>query len=447
MNRKIILLEHRPDYRAIYGLNLTVYIGVEVLVAVTVKDVVRYLEECECTLIFIDAKSYVIDVGLEVFNYLSKKNLNIPCFIVGQTKALQDVVTVFDPKTDLKHILQNIAKSLNVTSLSMSLIKHPKYFPLPTEFILPGWECACPIYRDFSKKDTTDIDKNFEILFDTGSIILNDTIEGLEHENIKYIYVESNLRLKFVNSLTLQISARLNDPNLTYEEKISTTAKAYQMIQEQCRKIGVADSTIALANDCIKVMNSVVEFSADLNFLLKKMCSEEGSFLYRHSLLISYIGAHIIKNMNWGSREQQEKFSFVAFFHDITLSRDELAKFTTDAEVLRSNLSEDDKKLVLNHALISAKVLSRIKTIPFGADTIVKQHHGNKNGKSLSDISLGISPMAIVFIFAEEYAHMILTREDSSSEVDNYAIVKMLSSKYNLPAFNKVLPVLKTLKF
>ncbi|MBF0299539.1 MAG: hypothetical protein HQK51_12515 [Oligoflexia bacterium] len=456
MNKKIILLEHRPDYRAIYGLNLTVYIGVEVLVAITVREVVKYLEDYECTLIFIDAKSYVIDVGLEVFNHLSKKNLHIPCFIVGQTKALQDVVTVFDSKIDLKNILHNIAKVLNVTSMSMYQAKHPKYFPLPIEFILPGWECACPLYKKVSVEQVAvsseqvspeqAADQNYELLFDTGSVILNDTLEALECGDIKYLYVDAKLRLKFVNSLTMQISAKLNDPNLTYTEKILTVAKAYQMIQEQSRRIGIAESTIALANECIKAMNSIIEFSPDLNSLLQGLYQQDSSYLYRHSLLINYIGAHIIKNMNWGSREQQEKFSFVAFFHDIILNNDEMAKFRTDSEVYNSKLPEEQKKLVLNHALDSAKLLSKVKSIPFGADTIIKQHHGNKNGKSLSDISLGISPMAIVFIFAEEYAHIILSNKDSSREIDNYAIIRMLSSKYNLPAFNKVLPVLKTLK-
>ncbi|MBL6990172.1 MAG: HD domain-containing protein [Bacteriovoracaceae bacterium] len=433
---KIIILEHRPDYKAIYGLNLNVYLRAEILIAATVREVVSYLEIYSKSLVFIDTSGYTVDVGFEVFRYISKNNLTCPCFIVGNTKAPADVVTIFDAQMELKLILQTVAKLLKITAFSMAKKEVPPKFPLPLEFILPGWECCHPLYL----KDGDQYNK----ILKQGDIISGDILDELEVKKVNYLYIDAHYRLKFVNSFTFQISSKLNDSSLSYQDRLKTTAKGYQMVMEQARRLGIKESTMELANDCVDSVQTLIASTPNLKTLTSNLSSE--SYLYRHSLLISYIGAHIIKKVKWGSKEHQKKFAFAAFFHDIVLIRDELAKYRSDLSVNKSSLPDKDKKRVLNHAVLAAQLVSKVKSIPLGTDTIIRQHHGSKNGKTLSKLEKGISPLAIVFMFSEEWAELAIISRDNDDKVQKELLLKQLQKKYNIPAFKRNLPEL-TLDF
>lgn len=440
-NKKGILLEHRVDYKALYGLNLYVYLGIEPIVCSTVRGVIDALaKHKDIDLIFVDNNSYSVDVGQELYSYLVEKGIDdkIPYFIVGKTKAPSMHITIFDSNMQLKYILQSVAKAVDVTAKTMAETVFPEYFPLPIEFVLPGWQCASPVFRK--------TDDGYIQVFDDQDIILCEIIEEYEELGEEALYVESAKRLRFVNSLTLQISAKLNDPNLSPQDRVTTTAKGFQMVMEQARKIGVTQTTMEIANDCMESMNTIVECTADVQSLLDNLLNDQTTYRYQHSLLTLYIGTHIIKNMPWGNKEHMEKLAYMCFFHDIALTHDNQAKFRSDEELMNSDLPEKEKKLIFGHALTAAKLMSNVPGVPFGMDSLLKQHHGSGNGRGLSKINMTISPLAIVFIFAEEWTDIIFKNIESDMQPDKKKIIKQLHVKYNIPAFNKILPVLHTLE-
>lgn len=435
----IVLLEHRLEYQAIYGMNLTLYLGAKVEVATTIKAAVDLILEFDPVLVFVNNNAYSQDMGAELWQIFETKRIKTPLFVLGQAKVPQSEVTVFDSKIQLRDVLRSMAKSMNITAKVMAEQDMPDYFPLPSEFVIPGWQTSIEIFIK-SKGD-------YEKYFDIEDIITGDELEKLENKNNFQLYVKKNERLKFVNSLSGQISAKLNDPNLSPEERIEVTATGYQMVMEQSRKIGIGEGTMELANSCIESMSKVLQSIPTLDDLLEKLLSDNSSLRYKHSLLINYIGSHIIKKTPWGSREQQEKFAFICFFQNIALTKDEHVLIKSDKELNESNLSEKEKTLVKNHALLAAKLVSTIDKIPFGAATIIKQHHGSNKGIGLSTLSLNISPLAIVFLFAQEWADLVFRFETESSRPTKKEVIKMLHHKYNKPGFNKILPILHTLEF
>jgi len=434
----IVLLEHRPDYCAIYGMNLTLYMGADVRVANTIKEVVDLVQAEKVSLIFVNNNAYTQDISLKLWNIFESKQIKTPLFVMGNSGVPQEHVTLFDSNIELKYVLQSIAKQINITAKDMIKRESPEYFPLPMEFMVPGWLASIDIYSLVSG--------SHEIVFKKDDVILEGTLEELEHTNNFQLYVKKNHRLKFVNNLTNQISAKLNDPNLSAEDRCKVTATGYQMVMEQARKIGIGESTMELANSCIKSMIKLVEMDQTLDSLLDNLMSSTDSYRYKHSLLINYIGSHIIKKIPWGNKEQQEKFAFVSFFHNITLTKDEYVMITSESQLAKSNLSPKEKELISKHALLSAKILGKNKDIPYGAEVIIKQHHGSKDGVGLSKISMAISPLAIIFMFAEEWANIILKTESKSSRPNKKEVIMKLHQKYNIPAFNKILPILHTLE-
>jgi hypothetical protein len=437
--RKVLLVEHRPFYKAIYGLNLNLYLGVEVIVVCTIKEIVDYVEKDDAELIFVDNGGYSKDMASGVYKALDGAGKSLPMYVVGKTSLSEESFHIFDEKVSLKYVLQTIANSLKVTAQEMAALVTEEYFPLPMDFIVPGWFCSTPLFvkEGDSYNEAMPVD----------SVITQDLLDSFEYEGINQLFVLSGQRLKFVNSLTFQITSKLNDPNLTVEDAIKVTATAHQMVMEQARKLGVSDSTLELANNCIDSMNKLIADIPMLDKLLNRLLESNSTFMYQHSFLTAFIGSHIIKKMRWSSKEQQDQYSFICFFNDVSLPRDEYARFRTDDDVLNSDIPEKDKKIILNHAMLSAKVISKFSKFPYGVDTLIKQHHGSKKGQGFNKLYMNISPLAIVYILAQEWADIVLDSFDKQTKPDKKKIIEMLSKKYSIAPFQKVIPTLHTLDF
>ncbi len=436
----IVLLEHRQDYRAIYGINLTLYLGAKVLTAKTINESMKIIDEEDIDLIFVNNDAYGQDLAQNLFYILEKDQRELPFYVIGNTKLSRDLVTTFDVQSQLRDVIKSIAKKESITAKIMTEIEHPLFFPLPMDFIVPGWQTVVEIYIH--------IGDEYKVAFKRDEIIFAEQLEEQKKSGNSQLYVNRHKRLKFVNSLTLQIIAKLNNPDLSLNERMTTTEVAYQMVMEQARQIGVADSTMALANSCIDSMNIIVDSIPKLNTLLKNLMNNPGSYRYKQGLLINYIASHIIKKTKYPSKEQQEIISFVSFFHNIALTKDEYAQIHSDKQLEKSDLTDKEKDLIKKHALIAAKlVLTAEQKIPYEAGIILKQHHGSSKGLGLSNLSASISPLAIIFIFAQEWTNIILKYELDKERPHKLKIIEMLHRKYNIGGFNKILPLLHTLDF
>ncbi len=420
-------------------MNLTLYLGVEVKIATTIKSAMDLISKYNPELLFVNNKAYGSDMGAELWQLFDAKRIDIPLFVLGPAKVPLEEVTVFDVNIQLRDVLRSMAKIMNVTASTMMAIDHPEYYPLPSDFVIPGWQTSTEIFIE--------ADGEFDTYFEIDDVITGHEIDYLEKQGNFQLYVKREDRLKFVNSLTGQISAKLNCPNLSPEERIELTATGFQMVMEQSRKIGIGENTLELANSCIDSMTKLTLVIPKLNDLLEILLADTSGLRYKHSLLINYIGSHIIKKTKWGSREQQEKFAFISFFQNITLKKDEYVLLTSEKKLEESGLVEEEKNEIRSHALSAARLVTGIDKVPFGAATVIKQHHGSKKGVGLSSLALNISPLAIVFLFAEEWANLVFKFEDSTSRPSKNEVIKMLHKKYNKPGFNKILPILHTLEF
>lgn len=445
MNKKetkslnIVLLEHRIDYRAIYGMNFSLYLGANILTAKTIKESMNFISEHDVDLIFVNNDAYGQDVALELYLQMEKEQLIVPLYILGTTKLYIETAQRFDSNVQIRNVLKSIAQNSSITAKMMADIDHPLYFPLEIEFIIPGWQTITEL---FMKKND-----NYEAVFSADEIIFAEQLEDLKKEGCEQLFVDRDKRLKFVNSLTMQISAKLNNANLSTEERIEQTEVAYQMVMEQARQLGIADSTMDLANTCISSMKTIVETIPTLESLLQNLLSQPGSYRYKQSMLISFIGSHIIKKTKYPNKEQQEIFAFVSFFHNIALNKDEYAMIHTDKQLEESGLSDKEKKIISKHAIFAAKLVTDSeKAIPYEAGIILKQHHGSGRGLGLSNLSANISHLAMVFIFAQEWANIILSYEFEDERPTKKQVIEMLNKKYDLPGFKKLLPILHTLE-
>ncbi len=438
-NFKIILMEHRIDYRAIYGLNLSIYLEAEVVVAKTIKEVVGLIESDEVDLVFINNDAYSQDVAQDLWRVFEEREIRAELIVIGKTLVPQDYVTVFDSKIQLRDVLQSVARIVGVTSKEMAEKVKDEYYPLPMEFVVPGWQTNVDI---FVKQDS-----EFIKVFNEEDVILSGELEHLEDGDLQQIYIKSKKRLKFANFVTIQLSAQLNNPDLTIDERHRVTGVAYEMVMEQARQIGITHTTMDLANDCMNSMKNIVKGVKKLDKLLSYLLRMPTSYRYKQSLLINYIGSHILKKMKWASRDQLEVFTFCSFFHNIALYKDAYVQIRDD-EVLEKHkyLTRREKELISKHALAAARLVSEVPDkIPYEATIILKQHHGTSNGIGFNNISRKISPLAMVFVLAEEWAHIVLEYETETKRPTKDEVFQQIATKYNFPDYESLLPALKSL--
>ena len=409
------------------------------MTAKTIKETLSIISEHSVDLVFMNNDAYVQDVADELFTYLEKNMLSIPLFVIGNTKVGREEIEKFESHGQLRNVIQSIAKSKSITAKMMAEADHPLYYPLPMEFMIAGWQTLVEIF--IKNPD------GYKVVFGTEEIIFAEQLDEHLAGNNSQLYVLREKRLKFVNSITLQITAKLNNPNLSSEDRLSFTGVAFQMVMEQARQVGVAESTMELAKKCIDSMNEIVKTIPTLDKLLKDLMDNTGSYRYKQSLLINYIGSHIIKKTKYPSKAQQEIFSFVSFFHNIALSKDKYAQIHSDQELKESDLSQEEKELITKHAILAAKLVSdSANKIPYEAAIILKQHHGSSRGLGLSNLTASISPLAIIFLFAQEWTNIVLMYQNDEKRPNKKEIIKMLQKKYPLQGFHNIISTLDTLE-
>ncbi len=437
---KIVLMEHRVDYRAIYGLNLSIYLEAEVEVAKTIKEVISLVENGEIDLVFINNDAYSQDVAQDLWKIFEEREVRAELIVLGKTLVPQDYVTVFDSKIQLRDVLQSVARIMGVTSRDMVEKYKDEYYPLPMNFVVPGWQTNVDIFvRQHNE---------FIKVFNIEDVILSGELEYLEDGDLQQVFIKSKQRLKFANFITIQLSAQLNNPKLTIDERHRVTGVAYEMVMEQARQIGITTTTMDLANDCMKSMKAIVKGVHKLDKLLGYLLKMPTSYRYKQSLLINYIGSHILKKMKWASRDQLEVFTFCSFFHNIALYKDAYVKIRDD-HVLEKHkyLTRREKELISKHALAAARLVSEVPDkIPYEATIILKQHHGTSSGIGFNNISRKISPLAMIFVLAEEWANIVLEYETETKRPSREEVYELIAAKYNFPDYETILPALRTLE-
>ena len=76
-----------------------------------------------------------------------------------------------------------------------------------------------------------------------------------------------------------------------------------------------------------------------------------------------------------------------------------------------------------------------------GSELIIKQHHGVTHGMGFSEhYTANLSPMAIVFILAEDFAGEVI---DSALEFNIEKKIAQMRQKYTTQRFKKIIDVLE----
>lgn len=424
-------------------LNLTTWLGLETVAKKKAEFAIKLLESGteDIRLIIVRTKIEKEESAKEIISYLKKKQLNIPVIVIGPGREMEGSFAHIANSLQLKPLIQSAAKALGITAKEMSNKVVPDYFPIPIVYFKVLKRSVCPVYSqdlDNPKK----YNMRIESLKEFNELMINQMIE----EGVAFLYVNKYDRLEFVNNVTSELMTTLADEGLSEDEAVSAADKSVELLSKKLLTIGVTEETITLARKSMDVMRKNARSYPKLARLLERLLSNQTSYLFKHTQILTYVSLHIIKNIDWGNPDQEEKISFISFFHDIVLERDDQAQIKSTSELKAANFNPADRQLVERHAQMAAEFVSKFPHAPMGADQIIRQHHGTLNGIGFSEhFGNNVSPISIVFIVAEEFTRIIMKRE--VGPFDRKEMLRELKEEFPTSRFQKVISLLETITF
>lgn len=442
-----ILISDNKVINSLYEVNLRAYVATTLTIKANFADAVALLSQNpNINAIIFNAGSAKTQATQDEFvKFLETNNLSIPLILMGMSRGdVSKSINVRD-KYDIKGLVQAVAKILDLTAQKMADLEVPKYFPVPLNLFSQMTTTPCDIYF------RSEVD---EFEFEYFTIIEKDTsienkLSDYYQDGVEYLYVNAELRLHFINKASAVIVNELNNSKLSPAERVTVTSQSMGILAEEVfENKAISENMVNVSKACIESIEKTIASVPKFKSLLKMLLEGTSEYPYKHSVIATYVSGELIDNISWGSDEQKSKVSFALFFHDIFLVP--IYKKYPDAIseedlLFRDDVSDEDKKVVLEHAALAGEVVSKFPRCPMGADMIITQHHGMSNGHGFAiNYKDDISPLSKIMIIAEEITTCILTnskdiKEDEKVSVDKEAIRLVLNEKFKSHTYKKII--------
>lgn len=375
----------------------------------------------------------------EALSYLQRNSVQLVVCRKSEAKKFQNVPLVTMQLEDSwKNIVLQAGKTLGVGVNFTGNKIQSEYIPVSINYfnVISVFTLESDIYIRVKKSGSA---SHFVKRFHAGEKFQQEDIERYKDMGLKEFFITKEQFSHFVNFVTEKLI------NEMYDAKLEKQAKAYAITIDRIHSLGIDELTVELVVESINTMERTLNDNDVLANFLKRLKSEQLSFAYAHSFLCCLILHKIVDKFEWDSIKMKERLTYVAYFHDISLEESELMQISSESMMEDTKLTEAQKKLVMNHAQESANIIERFPKIPMGIGTILKEHHGSKNGIGFPEaLSISIAPLSMMFIVVEHFVAEFLDLEEPTHD-DIVAIIKRLSHRYNKVTYQQTLEAIESM--
>jgi hypothetical protein len=442
---QVILVGTKRHQSNLYAINLDMYAGANVIVKDDAENAIAVLEVIDTIdAIITECRIDKENTAVIIQQFLEKRKRPIPLLVLGEEKELvgKDHVSFLSESPDLKVLIQTVAKILGVTAKDMANKVVPDFYPIPINHLGNLNSAICDIYVRIK---VSPYEYQYLKRLHQGDVLSEDIYETYKGKGLSHFYVHKEDRLQITKAITKEYVKMLSNENLSTEKRMAITSQSLSLSWNRITDEGFTEEVKELCDATIKSLAVTVQRAPDLSNFMRTLLKNPSSYLYTHAQLIVYLANHAIMKTEWGSEEQVEKIGFVTFFHDMFLEEDHLARIHSEADLMRAGLSDKDRKRVLNHALEASNLIRNYPQSPIGADQLIRQHHGTRNGIGFVDkVAANISPLSVTFMICEDFCSAIL---ESNGEFDKEDTFKKLYARYDKGTQRKMVKTLEDLPF
>ncbi|MFG1483842.1 hypothetical protein ABMA79_04520 [Halobacteriovorax sp. HFRX-2_2] len=395
---------------------------------------------------YIDSEGRNIPGGQNFVNFMIDHTIKKPVVILGEMEIDYGNFTSLPSRFSLRDISLQLIKSLNITDEELRHLKMPDFVSVEiTNFYQLSNPC-CDIYIKMTKAG----EEHFVKRIYANDILDKDIVRRYEQNNLTHFFVQKVDFEKLMGQILSQSLTKVVKAFKEDKKVMEVSSDTFEISQNLLNEIGITPQTVKLAKTSIVAMTKTVNSSKKLSTLLRSLLENETTYAFKRNYLASLFFYQIIPNLGWGRGEQlkqtMDKVCYICFFHDIVLREEKLLKIHSLDDMEQVDLSESERKLVLEHANMTTTLLQEISGIPTGIDVIVRQHHGSLNGVGFPDVyTSNLSPLAICFIVIEKYVVEILKCIEGREKLKLNTILSELEEFFHLSSYRKIIFELKSL--
>lgn len=272
-----------------------------------------------------------------------------------------------------------------------------------------------------------------------------EVINNYISKGVRYFYLPGADYIEFITKSLEKLQATLDNPELSVQEKTDIQIISILQIHDCLHELGFSELAIdqakKVAENAVKTISGVKSLKNVVNNFMKNE-----DYLSGHSLLISYLGTIFAQENSFNINNLAEKLSVAAFFHDLAIKNNKLAKIDSISSDSYNELAIKDKNLVLLHMEEGAKMLESIPNFSNDTYLAVQNHHEWPDGSGFPKrLDYKKIPLvSTIFIMMHAIADEIVKNALDPSELPR--IITKFESVFTQGDFKRVMDCLKKWK-
>jgi HD-GYP domain-containing protein (c-di-GMP phosphodiesterase class II) len=436
---QVILIEPNVDLRKIFSINLSTFVGADVVARDNAEDAIAILKILpEMQLIITKSKINEEETSILIHQYIKQNGLNTALIVLGECQALSSEVLCLKEPVTWEVLVNQAALHLGITLQEAANKIKPDYLPMPLYYFYDIQKTPCDVYIRIKKSSN---EFQFIKRIHSKDTFDKEVIQKYEEQGLKEFYIPKDYIQYFTTFVTNNLVQKLERDDLTLEDRILTTSNSYDIVKDSIQQMGLDQASIDLSEASINSMVKSVRNSPEVTSLLKFLFSNKVSYAYQHCHLLALMCHYVLSKQSWYKDEHLHILSFASFFSDITLKSQHQIDIGSMKQLYDSKLNDEEMRAVMNHA---ADAEALLKDHPEANDYIrlvILQSHGKVDGVGFEENpSEEIHPLAKVFIIADSFVKILLNPDLPSKKTD---ILSILYGRFTQPSYQKIIKALE----
>ena len=382
-------------------------------------------------------------------------------YLKENSKFVRIVILMDEVRDEGRDLLKEVTQLtlISESSLPQSLVDEAKKTFVDTPYMNESDYCRIDI--DFLSI-LDGINKNLFIkigedkfvkVFNENEVTSLVEIQKYKEKGIKYLFVSRSTSLWVIDQIQRQINIFLKANNFRFILRGASDTPQKRFEQKILRiddEVHVDKDFKLVIEKTIENVRSIVEKEKKVDQMLSMLKENKKDFAFftQKMNLTCFISCLLARQLEWSSKTTFDKLIYAAVLGDITLAvKPDLLKIKNLSafDKVKQDISEDDQKIFLGHPKDAANLIQRyFNTAPPDTDVLALQHHEMPDG---SGFPMGlkadkISPLAALFIVANEFSYYYLTDDEPS--VDDFLLKNQ--GRYDYVNFRKVVKALEKIK-
>ncbi|POB12508.1 HD domain-containing phosphohydrolase [Halobacteriovorax sp. DA5] len=375
----------------------------------------------------------------DIFSFYDSIDCNIPSLVITSYTEAEFVnferdVTYHKKREHLPKPFSFVKFEKLLTQLggvSTFVQSSSAYKKINTEYFLRGTLAICDTYVKLS-------DSKFVKVIHRGDTFTISQIESYLDRDINYLYINKDDIDEYVKKAG-EVSFLKYDPS-TPAEHLDIAQKSMMTLKRLVGRYGISTGTSTVVDSYVSNISKLAQGSPKLRNLLKER-ENMTNYLYDHCYLTSLFAVEISKQLEWVKKDNIETLIRTAVFHDLLLEDEALARISSQEELLKAELTDYDKNLVLGHGRLISEMLEKEGLADQNMYEILINHHERPDGSGFPRglYANQIKPLTAVFIVAHELAKQIELRNYNLDE--SRTIYQYLADNFGRDHFEKIIKI------